>query len=87
MVIFAVDLYLKCGQREKGLDLADRFMNETMQAIRLFAQPYKGSVLSQPDLQHNFQLYQYGIEVIRTADPDKAQEYAKTLEDFLNSAV
>ena len=87
MVIFAVDLYLKCGQREKGLDLADRFMNETMQAIRLFAQPYKGSVLSQPDLQHNFQLYQYGIEVIRTADPDKAQEYSKTLEDFLNSAV
>lgn len=64
MVLQAVDLYFKCDEKEKGLAMADTFMNETMQAIRLFAQPYRGSVLSQPDLQHNFQLYQYGIDII-----------------------
>ena len=61
MVLQAIDLYFKCGEKAKGLAMADRFMEETMQAIRLFAQPYRGSVLSQIDLQNNFQLYQYGI--------------------------
>ena len=87
MVLQAIDLYFKCGEKDKGLAMADRFMEETMQAIRLFAQPYRGSVLSQIDLQNNFQLYQYGIDIVRQEDPDKAQEYSKTLEDFLNSAV
>ena len=87
MVLQAIDLYFKCGEKAKGLAMADRFMEETMQAIRLFAQPYRGSVLSQIDLQNNFQLYQYGIDIVRQEDPDKAQEYSKTLEDFLNSAV
>ena len=87
MVLYAIDLYIKCGEKEKGLAMAGRFMEETMQAIRFFAQPYRGSVLSQTDLQHNFQLYQYGIEVVHSADAEKAQEYSKALEDFLNGAV
>ena len=87
MVLSAIELYHRCGQDDKALAMADRFLEETMQSIRLFAQPYRGSVLSQVDLQHNFQLYQYGVEVVRLIDNDKAQEYSKTLEDFLNSAV
>ena len=87
MVIHAIDLYLKCGEKEKGLAMADRFTEETMQAIRLFAQPYRGSVLSKSDLDNNFQLYQYTVETVRAVDPDKAQEYSKVLEDFLNTAI
>ncbi len=87
MVLQAIDLYFKCGEKDKALAMADTFMNETMQAIRLFAQPYHGSVLSQPDLQNNFQLYQYGIDIIRQADNDKATEYATVLEQFLDSAI
>ena len=40
MVINAIDLYIKCGEKEKGLDLADRFINETMDAIILFSKPF-----------------------------------------------
>ena len=87
MVIHAIDLYIKCGEKEKGLAMADRFMEETMQGIRLFAQPYHGAVLSQSDLENNFQLYQYGIEAVRTGDPEKAEEYSKALDDFLKSAI
>ena len=87
MVIHAIDLYIKCGQKEKGLAMADRFMEETMLSLKLFAQPYHGSVLSQSDLENNFQLYPYGIEAIRSADPEKAEEYSKALSEFLESAV
>ena len=87
MVLYAIDLYIKCGEKEKGLAMAERFLEETMQAIRLFAQPYRGSVLSQTDLQHNFQLYQYCLEIISAADKEKTQEYSRILEEFLNNAV
>ena len=85
MVIHAIDLYIKCGQKDKGIAMADRFLEETMQAIRLFAQPYKGTVLSQIDLENNIQLYHYGIEALYAGDPEKAEEYSNTLQDFLKS--
>ena len=87
MVINAIDLYIKCGEKEKGLDLADRFINETMDAIILFSKPFHGSVLSRSDLENNFQLYQYAVETVSLADTEKAQEYSKALEDFFNTAV
>ena len=54
-------------------------MEEKMQAIRLFAQSYRVSLLAQIDRQNNFQRYQYGRDIGRQEEPDKAQEYSKTL--------
>ena len=85
MVLYAIDLYTKCGEKEKALDLADRFIDETMDALKLFSKPYHGSVLSRTDLETNFLLYQYAVEGVRTADTDKAQEYSQALDDFLHS--
>ncbi len=85
MVISAVELYAKCGEKEKALDLADRFMEETMKSIILFAQPFHGQFLSRADLENNFLLYQYMIEAVRLADETRASEYSKALEDFFNT--
>ena len=85
MVLYAIDLYTKCGEKEKALDLAGRFIDETMDALKLFSKPYHGSVLSRTDLETNFLLYQYAVEGVRTADTDKAQEYSQALDDFLHS--
>ena len=85
MVLYAIELYTKCGEKEKALDLAGRFIDETMDALKLFSKPYHGSVLSRTDLETNFLLYQYAVEGVRTADTDKAQEYSQALDDFLHS--
>ena len=85
MVLYAIDLYTKCGEKEKALDLAGRFIDETMDALKLFSKPYHGSVLSRTDLETNFLLYQYAVEGVRTANTDKAQEYSQALDDFLHS--
>ena len=87
MVINAIELYIKCGQNDKALDLADRFLTETMKAIKLFSQPYHGNVLSRSDLENNFLLYQYAVETVNLVDTEKAREYSQALEDFFNSAV
>ena len=86
-VLSAIELYIKCGEKEKGLDLADRFINETMDAIVLFSKPFHGSVLSRTDLESNFQFYQYAVDIVNQADTEKAREYSQALEDFFNSAV
>ena len=87
MVINAIELYIKCGQNDKALELADRFITETMKAIKLFSQPYHGNVLSRSDLENNFLLYQYAVETVNLVDTEKAREYSQALEDFFNSAV
>ena len=87
MVIAAAEIYAKCGETEKATDLATRFLDETMKALVLFAQPYHGSVLSNSDLENNFLLYQYMLDILRISDNEKAREYTQALDDFLKQAV
>ncbi|HIZ85387.1 MAG TPA: DUF2723 domain-containing protein [Candidatus Coprenecus stercoravium] len=87
MVIKAIELYISCGETEKALDLADRFINETMKGVKLFSQPYHGSVLSQSDLESHFQMYQYAVETVSKVDMEKAEAYSSALKDFINSLV
>ena len=87
MVLSAIELYIKCGEKEKGLDLADRFINETMDAIILFSKPFHGSVLSRSDLESNFQFYQYAVDIVNQADTEKAREYSKALEDLRSAPL
>ncbi|HIZ87485.1 MAG TPA: DUF2723 domain-containing protein [Candidatus Coprenecus pullistercoris] len=84
-VINAIELYIKCGETEKGLDLADRFLKETMDGLKLFAKPYREGFLSQADLENCFHLYSYAVEVIKSVDTEKAREYSQALEDFFSS--
>lgn len=75
MVINAIELYILCGENGKALAMAERFMEETYDAIRLFSTPYHGSALSVRDLEQNIHHYQYGMELINRIDPEKAQSY------------
>lgn len=84
-VMQAIDTYIQCGEKEKAMAMADRFLEETMQAIKLSAQPYRGTVLSRTDLENNFMLYQYTVDIINQVDTEKAQEYSRALEDYINS--
>ena len=87
MVINAIDIYGQCGESQKALDLADRFIKETMKAIKLFSKPLHGAMLSRVDLENNLQLYQYAVEAVSYVDKEKAQEYSQALEDFFNTLI
>lgn len=83
MVIQAIDIYLRCGETEKGLDLAQRFLDETFKGLQLFGTPYMGSVISPYDLQNSYNLYTYAIETISVDAPEMAQKYTDQLNAFI----
>lgn len=85
MVIEAIELYDKCGEKEKALDLADRFINETLKAIRYFAKPYYNSVISLRDAEQNIHLFQYAIDIVSGIDAEKGKAYMEELNGILLS--
>lgn len=83
MVIEAIELYGKCGEKEKALDLADRFINETLKAIKYFAKPYYNSVISPRDAEQNIRLFQYAIDIVNGIDAEKGKAYMEELNGIL----
>ncbi|MFA6676792.1 MAG: DUF2723 domain-containing protein [Bacteroidales bacterium] len=65
MVIQAIDTYFKAGEQDKGLELANKFADETINAIQFFARPYKDGYLSKSDVESNISLLYYEIETLK----------------------
>ncbi len=84
MVLQAIEIYIKSGEREKGVKLAQDFAKETIDAVTLFAQPYGRSILSQSDLENNYSLYGYMLDILADCG---AVEEAKELELKFNETI
>ncbi len=84
MIVQAIEIYLKSGSPEKGIELSKRFLNETLQSITLSAQPYGRGFLSKIDLDNNYALYYYVLDILNKGN---FEDVAKEYEDNLNSAI
>lgn len=87
-VMDAVELYLACGETEKGVELADAFIAETCGYILLCSKPYPGSdetsCISYDLLNQSFQ-YLLMVEDIykRYGLEDRALDLEKTIDEYL----
>ena len=84
MVLQAIEIYIKCGASDKGIQLAQDFAKETLEAVELFAKPYGHGIISQTDLENNYSLYGYMLEILSDCG---ANEEAKDLEISFNEIV
>ncbi len=81
MVLESVRLYLLAGEKEKGLLLADKFQQETLLAIQLFATPFAKSYLSKSDVETNISLYYHTIDILeKNGAPEEAKGYEEILK-------
>lgn len=84
MVLQALEIYLRCDAKEKAVALANEFAKETLDAIVLFAKPYGKGILSQTDLENNYSLYGYMLDILSECG---AEDAAKDLELSFNEIV
>lgn len=84
MVIQAVELYLRSGAKEKGIDLANRFAKETIESIKYFIQPYRGGFLSKKDFENNYALYDYVVDILNNGG---ANEAANEIKDKMSELI
>lgn len=83
MVIQAIELYIKCEEKDKAIAMAERFLDETYKSMLLFASPYGESIISAYDLRNGYNLYTFAVEVIAPVAPEMAEKYTEQLEAFL----
>jgi len=83
MVTMAIELYLRCGEKDKALKLADLFLNETLLSLEYCTTPFRGSIISMSNLQVNYQLFAYAVDAIRkNAGDEAAAPYLQSLNMF-----
>ena len=83
-MIRIVDLYFRCGAKETGLAVADRFLEESIKAICYFAQDYRGDTLSSKTAEDNFSYISYLIQVMQEAG---LTQEASAFQDRFYSAM
>ena len=83
-MIRIVDLYFRCGAKETGLAVADRFLDESIKAICYFAQDFRGDTLSAKATEDNFNYISYLIQVMQEAG---LTQEANAFQDRLYSAL
>lgn len=83
-VMDAIELYVKLGESAKAENLADEFLRETLLSVRLFSTIHRNSYLSYDDLYQSL-TYLVALQDTfkRCGMPEKADEIAKILEQFL----
>lgn len=84
IVLQSVELYLKAGEKEKAVALANEFAKETIECIRYFSQSYRGAILSESELENNYSLYGYMLDVLEKGG---AGEESKKLEVEVNEVI
>ena len=80
-----VDLYLRLDAREKGLALADAFVDETTRVITYFSQEYRGEMLSRKTVEDNFNYFSFLLQSLEGAGlKEEADDFQDRLYDALH---
>ena len=84
-VMDAIELYMKLGENEKADELAERFLQETMNSIRLFSKVHKNAYISYDDLYQSL-TYLVALQDIfnRNGREEKAEEVGVILNDYIS---
>ncbi len=83
-IMEAIDIYLAAGERDKGIALFDKFKDETIVSITLFAKEFNGSYLSKSDIEQNL-AYMFHLADILTNRGE--EDIARKLEEELNTLI
>ncbi|HBG24281.1 MAG TPA: hypothetical protein DDX10_04340, partial [Rikenellaceae bacterium] len=84
-VMESINTYLLAGEKEKGLALADAFIEETLKSIDLFSTKYRGRFLSMRDIENNLSYLFYIADIYKNRGmEDRAKELEKSVEDMIN---
>ncbi len=82
-VIDAVDMYLRLGEKEKGIKLGDAFIEENYKAIDLFSKRYGSGFISKDDVENSLSFIYYVSEIYkRDGLEDKSKSVMSKLESF-----
>jgi hypothetical protein len=85
-VMESIDIYLLAGEREKGIALANAFIEETFKAIDLFATQYRGRFLSKSDIENNLSYLFYLSDIFNNRElKEMGAELEKRVESLINT--
>ncbi len=85
-VLESIDIYLLAKEREKGLALANMFIEETFDALKLFSKEYRGRFLSKSDIENNLSYIFYIIDILQTrGEMDEASNLEKRARAFIDA--
>ena len=83
-ILDAISLYSAMGEKEKAYKLADEFAKETVEAIVLYAKPYRGSLLSYEGLNQAFTYLLVLQDVFKNNnDIEKSNEIGELINYYL----
>ena len=85
MMITAIDIYFKCGESDKAMNLADSFMDEAVKCMKLCAGELVGDLLDNNCLEVNYHLYYYVVDILKEFAPEQAEEREAFMTQFLES--
>lgn len=90
-VIDAVNTYLLCGEKEKGLALGKAFEAETEDHILLFAKPLRGEIISWDNIRRNIYYLMLLADVYRAggavSEAAVLEKKADAYVDFFNKGL
>ena len=82
----SIELYLRAGEKEKALDLGNRFIDETLKSIDMFAMPYRGMYLSKSDIESNLSYLFYVADIYKSLGlNEEGDALDKKVEELINS--
>ncbi|MFA6335295.1 MAG: DUF2723 domain-containing protein [Bacteroidales bacterium] len=85
-VMESVDIYLQAGEKEKGMALADAFIEDTFKGITLFSKIYGGTYLSKSDIEQNLAYIFHMSEILKDrGETEKAAQIEKRVEDVIKT--
>ncbi|MFA6895509.1 MAG: hypothetical protein WCQ46_07140, partial [Bacteroidales bacterium] len=83
-IVKIIEQYLKCGQKDKAISVADQFVLETFQTIEYFISPRGNDMIYKEGVDANISFLYY---LIHTLKNNGAEEYAATLESKIASLL
>jgi len=85
-IINIIEVYLRCGEKEKASIVADQYIKESINAILYFGTSgANGEIRSKKILDDNLTMYYYLINILEhNGMKSKADEYTKLLESAIS---
>lgn len=73
-VVECIDLYFLAGEKEKGMAIANEFIDETIKSINMFATQHRGRYLSKRDIESNLSFLFYVSDIFKNRGYSKESE-------------
>lgn len=85
-VLDAIEIYLKSGEKSKGIELANAFVEENFKGVKLFSKKFGNSYISQQDLETSISLVYYTTEILKkSGESELSSQIMKKLEDVASA--